>query len=87
MMVSQLRVSTTALRQRMALTLPSLPFCSRTQSPTLIESSSCSARPPSTLASVACRLRPSTAVTTAEVAMMPESCTPLRCIMPMKART
>ena len=71
MMVSQLRVSTTVCRQRMALIRPCCPEESCTQSPMWIESSSCSAMPPSTLPSVACKERPSTTVTTAEVAMIP----------------
>ncbi len=86
MMVSQLRVSITVWRQRMAVIFPCWPLGNCSQSLTWMESSSCSAMPPSTLPSVACRERPSTTVTTALVAMMPERCTPLRCRMPMKAR-
>ena len=71
MMVSQLRVSTTVCRQRMALMHPCWPEESWTQSPMWIESSSCSAIPPRTLPSVACSERPSTTVTTADVAMIP----------------
>ena len=85
-MVSQLRVSITVWRQRMAVIRPCCPLGSCSQSPTWMLSSSCSAIPPSTLPRVAWSERPSTTVTTAEVAMIPESCTPLRWRMPMKAR-
>ena len=67
MIVSQLRVSTTVWRQRMATTLPCVPSASWTQSPTWIVPSSCRATPPRMLPSVVCKLSARTPLTTADV--------------------
>ena len=69
--VAQSRVSTSVCRQRIARTLPCLPFSSWIQSPSWIEPSSWSATPPRMLPSVVCSEIARTALTTAPVANAP----------------
>ena len=84
--VSQLRVSTTVCRQRMAMTLPCVPSGSWTQSFTWMLPSSWSATPPRMLPSVACMLSAKTPLTTADVVTTEDGEIPAALITPSPAK-